>query len=102
MHKLVITQLMNQFALNLFGFFIMSHIMLGSCNKRVGQVLMVKSSTKKKRKKKEKEKEKEKENIIERKLITKKDVGVKPNPPKKPRRSPKKGKVSPTNNVKAA
>ena len=72
--------------------------MLGSCNKRVGQVLMVKSSMKKKRKKKEKEKE----NIIERKLITKKDVGVKPNPPKKPRRSPKKGKVSPTNNVKAA
>jgi len=29
-------------------------------------------------------------------------VGAKPNPPKKPRRSPKNGKVTPTNSVNAA
>jgi len=28
-------------------------------------------------------------------------VGAKPNPPKNPRRSPKNGKVTPNNNVKA-
>ena len=38
---------------------------------------------------------------IEEKL-TKYEVGANPNPPKKPRRSPKKGKVTPTNNVNAA
>ena len=34
--------------------------------------------------------------------LTKYEVGAKPNPPKKPRRSPKKGKVTPTNKVNAA
>lgn len=34
--------------------------------------------------------------------LTKYEVGANPNPPKKPRRSPKKGKVTPTNNVNAA
>ena len=34
--------------------------------------------------------------------LTKKEVGVKPKPPKKPRRSPKKGKVTATNSVDAA
>jgi hypothetical protein len=34
--------------------------------------------------------------------LTKYEVGAKPNPPKKPRRSPKKGNVTPTNNVNAA
>uniref|UniRef100_A0A2P2NWR7 Uncharacterized protein n=1 Tax=Rhizophora mucronata TaxID=61149 RepID=A0A2P2NWR7_RHIMU len=29
------------------------------------------------------------------------EVGVKPNPPKKPRRSPKNGKVIPTSSVNA-
>lgn len=33
--------------------------------------------------------------------LTKYEVGAKPNPPKNPRRSPKKGKVTPTNKVKA-
>jgi len=33
--------------------------------------------------------------------LTKKEVGAKPNPPKKPRRSPKKGKLTPMNNVNA-
>ena len=36
-----------------------------------------------------------------REILTKYAVGAKPNPPKKPRRSPKKGKVTPTNNVNA-
>lgn len=35
-------------------------------------------------------------------MLTKYDVGAKPNPPKKPRRSPKKGKVTPANRVNAA
>jgi hypothetical protein len=34
--------------------------------------------------------------------LTKKDVGVKPKPPKKPRRSPKNGNVTATNRVSAA
>jgi hypothetical protein len=34
-------------------------------------------------------------------LGRKKEVGAKPNPPKKPRRSPKKGKLTPMNNVNA-
>jgi hypothetical protein len=33
--------------------------------------------------------------------LTKYEVGAKPNPPKNPRRSPKKGKVTPNINVKA-
>jgi hypothetical protein len=34
-------------------------------------------------------------------FLTKYEVGAKPNPPKNPRRSPKKGKVTPNINVKA-
>lgn len=54
-------QLISHEALNLFGFLIVSHMILGR----------------------------------------KYEVGAKPNPPKKPRRSPKKGKVTPTNRVNA-
>ena len=36
------------------------------------------------------------------KTLTKYEVGANPNPPKNPRRSPKKGKVTPMNKVKAA
>jgi hypothetical protein len=54
-------QLTNQVTLNLLGFLMISHIILGR----------------------------------------KKEVGAKPNPPKKPRRSPKKGKLTPMNNVNA-
>lgn len=36
-----------------------------------------------------------------KKSLTKYAVGAKPNPPKNPRRSPKKGKVIPKINVKA-
>lgn len=35
-------------------------------------------------------------------MLTKYVVGANANPPKKPRRAPKKGKVMPTNIVKAA
>lgn len=38
---------------------------------------------------------------VEVKELTKYVVGAKPNPPKKPRRSPKKGNVTPMNNVNA-
>jgi hypothetical protein len=34
-------------------------------------------------------------------FLTKYEVGAKPNPPKNPRRSPKKGEVTPNINVKA-
>lgn len=34
-------------------------------------------------------------------VLTRQAVGVNPKPPKNPKRSPKKGKVTPTNNVKA-
>jgi len=39
--------------------------------------------------------------LREQESLTKYAVGAKPNPPKNPRRSPKKGKVTPKNNVKA-
>lgn len=39
--------------------------------------------------------------LREQESLTKYEVGAKPNPPKNPKRSPKKGKVTPTNNVKA-
>lgn len=35
-------------------------------------------------------------------MLTKYAVGAKPNPPKKPRRSPKNGKETPMSNVNAA